>query len=131
MLADRIGRQKVVIAGYLALMLVYLLLFGPLGGWPLLVAVLALYGLFYASTDGVLIALAGPVLPSGVRTTGIALIQTGQALSYLVSSILFGLAWTTWGPTGAIRIAAAIAAVAVLVVALLLRGIPADAEQPA
>lgn len=130
-LADKIGRQKVVIGGYLALMLVYLLLFGPLGGWPLLVAVLALYGLFYASTDGVLIALAGPVLPSGVRTTGIALIQSGQALSYLVSSVLFGLAWTTWGPTGAIRIAAAIAAVAVLVVAMLLRGIPAHAEQPA
>ncbi|MFD3401443.1 MFS transporter [Kribbella sp. NPDC058693] len=130
-LADKIGRQKVVIGGYLALMLVYLLLFGPLGGWPLLIVVLALYGLFYASTDGVLIALAGPVLPSGVRTTGISLIQTGQALSYLVSSVLFGLAWTTWGPTGAIRTAAALAAVAVIVVALLLRKIPADAEQPA
>ena len=128
-LADMIGRQKVVIGGYLALMLVYLLLFGPLGGWPLLVVVLGLYGLFYASTDGVLIAVAGPVLPSGVRTTGIALIQTGQALSYLVSSVLFGLAWTTWGPAAAIRIAAAMVAVAVLAVALLLRGIPA--EQPA
>ncbi|MER7251201.1 MFS transporter [Kribbella sp. NPDC000426] len=128
-LADKIGRQKVVIGGYLALMLVYLLLFGPLGGWPLLVVVLALYGLFYASTDGVLIALAGPVLPSGVRTTGIALIQTGQALSYLVSSVLFGLAWTAWGPAAAIRIAAALVAVAVLAVALLLRGIPT--EQPA
>ncbi|WP_432875243.1 MFS transporter [Kribbella sp. CA-245084] len=128
-LADKVGRQKVVIGGYLALMLVYLLLFGPLGGWPLLIVVLALYGLFYASTDGVLIALAGPVLPSGVRTTGIALIQTGQALSYLVSSVLFGLAWTAWGPAAAIRIAAGLVAVAVLAVALLLRGIPA--EQPA
>jgi MFS family permease len=133
-LADKIGRQKVVLGGYTALMLVYLLLFGPVGGWPLLVLVLALYGLFYAATDGVLIALAGPVLPSGVRTTGIALIQTGQAMSYLVSSVLFGLAWTVWGPANAIRIAAALVAIAVLVVALLLRGIPsADAaeEHPA
>ncbi|TDW86497.1 nitrate/nitrite transporter NarK [Kribbella sp. VKM Ac-2566] len=133
-LADKIGRQKVVLAGYTALMLVYLLLFGPFGGWPLLVVVLALYGLFYASTDGVLIALAGPVLPTGVRTTGIALIQTGQAMAYLVSSVLFGLAWTVWGPASAIRIAAVLVAVAVFAVALLLRGIPstdADEEEPA
>ncbi|HKS48539.1 MAG TPA: MFS transporter [Amycolatopsis sp.] len=125
MLADKIGRPKVVLGGYTALVLVYLLLFGPFGGRPLLVVVLGLYGLFYAATDGVLIALAGPALPQALRTTGIALIQTGQALSYLVSSVLFGLAWTVWGPANASRIAAALAATAVLVVALLLRGIPA------
>ncbi len=128
-LADKIGRLKVVLGGYTALVLVYLLLFGPVGGWPLLVMVLALYGLFYASTDGVLMALAGPVLPVALRTTGIALIQTGQALSYLVSSVLFGLAWTVWGPASATRIAAALVAVAVLAIALLLRGIPATATE--
>jgi MFS family permease len=124
-LADKIGRLKVVLGGYTALVLVYLMLFGPLGGWPLLVVVLGLYGLFYAATDGVLMALAGPVLPEALRTTGIALIQTGQALSYLVSSVAFGLAWTLWGPAGASRIAAVLVAVAVLAVGLLLRGIPA------
>jgi MFS family permease len=123
MLADKVGRLKVVLGGYGALVLVYLLLFGPFGGWPLLVVALALYGLFYAATDGVLMALAGPVLPKALRTTGIALIQTGQALSYLLSSVLFGLAWTVWGPASASRIAAVLVAVAVLVVGLLLRGL--------
>jgi MFS transporter len=33
----------------------------------------------------------------------IALIQTGQALAYLVSSVLFGLAWSWWDAAGAIR----------------------------
>jgi MFS family permease len=122
-LADKIGRLKVVLGGYTALVLVYLLLFGPFGGWPLLVVVLGLYGLFYASTDGVLMALAGPLLPEGFRTTGIALIQTGQALSYVGSSILFGLAWTLWGPASASRIAALLAVAAAFVIALLLRGI--------
>lgn len=131
LLADKIGRLKVVLGGYTALVFVYLLLFGPFGGWPLLVVVLGLYGLFYASTDGLLVALAAPVLPAATRTTGIALIQTGQALSYLVSSVLFGLAWTVWGPASASRIAAAMVAVAVFVVALLLRGIPATAEAAA
>jgi MFS family permease len=131
-LADKIGRLKVVLGGYTALVLVYLLLFGPLGGWPLLVVALGLYGLFYAATDGVLMALAGPVLPKALRTTGIALIQTGQALSYLVSSVLFGLAWTVWGPASASRVAAVLVAVAVLAVGLLLRGIPTtSADEPA
>ncbi|MET8833865.1 MFS transporter [Micromonospora sp. NPDC004540] len=106
LLADRIGRLPVVLGGYVALGATYLLLAGPVGGWPLLALALALYGLFYAATDGVLIALAGPLLPPRLRTTGIALVQTGQALAYLVSSVLFGLAWQAWGPQVAIVIAA-------------------------
>ena len=41
-----------------------------------------------------------------MRTTGLALVQTGQALSYLVSSVLFGLAWVVWNPATASRVAA-------------------------
>ncbi|WP_233608451.1 MFS transporter [Nocardia stercoris] len=122
LVADRVGRRPVVLGGYLALVLVYGLLFGPFGGTGLLVAVLALYGVFYAATDGVLMALAGTVLPVPLRTTGFALIQTGQALSYLVSSVGFGLAWTLWGPVIASRGAAALTLAAVVVLGLLLRG---------
>ncbi|WP_435207874.1 MFS transporter [Micromonospora sp. bgisy143] len=122
-LADRIGRLPVVVGGYLALGATYLLLSGPLHGWPALALTLALYGAFYAATDGVLIALAGPVLPPRLRTTGIALVQTGQALAYLVSSVLFGLAWQAWGPQTAVR-AAAVAVAGVLVVTVLLLASP-------
>ncbi|RAO45862.1 MFS transporter [Micromonospora saelicesensis] len=118
-LADRIGRLPVVIGGYTALGATYLLLAGPVDGWPLIALALTLYGAFYAATDGVLIALAGPVLPARLRATGIALVQTGQALAYLVSSVLFGLAWQAWGPENAIR-AAAVAVAGVLVGTLLL-----------
>ncbi|WBB56335.1 MFS transporter [Verrucosispora sp. WMMD573] len=83
LLADRIGRLPVVLGGYVALGATYLLLAGPVAGWPLLVLALVLYGLFYAATDGVLIALAGPTFPQRLRTTGIALVQTGQAVAYL------------------------------------------------
>ncbi|WP_327032051.1 MFS transporter [Micromonospora ureilytica] len=122
-LADRIGRLPVVIGGYTALGATYLLLAGPVDGWPLIALALTLYGAFYAATDGVLIALAGPVLPARLRTTGIALVQTGQALAYLVSSVLFGLAWQAWGPENAIR-AAAVAVAGVLVGTLLLLASP-------
>ncbi|MFF0233724.1 MFS transporter [Micromonospora sp. NPDC005254] len=122
-LADRIGRLPVVVGGYVALGATYLLLSGPAHGWPALALTLALYGAFYAATDGVLIALAGPVLPPRLRTTGIALVQTGQALAYLVSSVLFGLAWQAWGPQTAVRVAA-VAVVGVLVVTVLLLASP-------
>ncbi|SIN41487.1 MFS transporter [Micromonospora cremea] len=122
-LADRIGRLPVVVGGYAALGATYLLLAGPVHGWPVLALTLALYGTFYAATDGVLIALAGPVLPPRLRTTGIALVQTGQALAYLVSSVLFGLTWQAWGPDTAIRLAA-LAVAGVLVVTVLLLASP-------
>lgn len=105
-LADRVGRLPVMLGGYVALAAVYLLLFGPAGGWTLVVLILLLHGVFYAATDGVLMALAGPLLPQRLRTTGIALIQSGQALAYLGSSVLFGVLWQFWGPEAATRIAA-------------------------
>ncbi|MCW2506775.1 MAG: major facilitator transporter [Actinomycetia bacterium] len=122
-LADRAGRAPVFLGGYGALLAVYLLLASPWGGWPLLAVVLALYGCFYAATDGVLMALAGPILPPALRTTGLALVQSGQAIAYLVSSMLFGLAWQWWGSAGAIR-AAALATVAAFAVTatILVRG---------
>ncbi|MDH2427031.1 MFS transporter [Sphaerisporangium sp. TRM90804] len=121
-LADRVGRLWVTLGGYGALILVYLALLGPVGGWPLVVAVLALYGVFYAATDGVLMALAGPLIPEGLRTTGLALVQTGQALAYLGSSVLFGLAWQFWGPAVAVGLAVALALVAVAATFALLFG---------
>ncbi|MGW4891791.1 MFS transporter [Kitasatospora sp. NPDC004240] len=119
-LADRVGRLPVLLGGYAALAATYLLLHGPLGGTPLLVTVLALHGLFYAATDGVLMALAGPRLPEALRTTGIALLQSGQALAYLASSVLFGLAWQLWGPAAAARAAGVAVLLAMGATALLL-----------
>lgn len=121
-LADRIGRLPVLLGGYAALAGAYLLLYGPLDGTAATVAVLVLHGLFYAATDGVLMALAGPRLPEALRTTGIALVQSGQALAYLASSVLFGLAWQYWGPAAASRAAAAAVVVALLGSAVLLSG---------
>ncbi|BFU44396.1 MFS transporter [Krasilnikovia sp. MM14-A1004] len=119
-LADRVGRRRILLSGYAALLAVYLLLAAPWTGLPGLILVLVLYGAFYAATDGVLMAVAGPLLPGELRTTGLALVQSGQALAYLVSSVAFGVAWQYWGATGAIRVTAAAAAVTLSASAALL-----------
>ncbi|HTJ31990.1 MAG TPA: MFS transporter [Dactylosporangium sp.] len=122
-LADRVGRPRVYLAGFAALAVVYLMLAAGGGGTVALVVTVALYGTFYAATDGVLMAVAGPLLPEQLKTTGIALVQSGQSLAYLGSSILFGAAWQLWGPGPALVAAAGVALAALcLVAAILLRG---------
>ncbi|MEU7580578.1 MFS transporter [Streptomyces sp. NPDC041068] len=96
-LADRTGRRVPFLAGHAALLGGYLLLLSPTGGWPLLVGVLLLLGVFYAATDGVLMALAAPVVAPERRASGMAVLQTGQALARLVAAAGFGAAWTLWG----------------------------------
>jgi MFS family permease len=117
-LADRVGRWPVVVSGYGCLLTVYLLL--SAGSGPLWL-VLALYGAFYAATDGVLAALAVPLIPEPLRTTGLALLQTGQALAYVASSVLFGLLWQHVGVDAACLAAAGVAVLLLPVCALLLR----------
>ncbi|WP_101786699.1 MFS transporter [Nonomuraea indica] len=93
-LADRLGRGAVFVLGHLALVAVY----GALAASGPFWLVLPLLGLFYAATDGVLMAAAGPLLPAGSRTSGLALLQTGQALARMFSSVLYGAAWAAFGP---------------------------------
>ncbi|MFI7354129.1 MFS transporter [Streptomyces avidinii] len=120
-LADRLGRSRVFLGGHLLLFGACLLLLAPVTvpGGPLLVAgVLAPLGLFYAATDGVLMAAAGPLLPAELRTTGLAVLQTAQALARFAGSLMFGAAWTLWGPGRALGLAAAGLLLCVTVVAV-------------
>jgi MFS family permease len=124
-LADRVGRWPIVVAGYCCLLAVYLIL--SLGRGPI-VLVVVLYGAFYAATDGVLTALAAPLIPDELKTTGLALLQTGQALAYFVSSVIFGVLWQYVGVNAACLAAAIAAALMLPAGALLLR--PARTERP-
>ncbi|WP_395297805.1 MFS transporter [Kitasatospora hibisci] len=104
-LADRSGRRVPFLCGHGALLAAYLTLLAP-PAWPVAVLVLLLLGVFYAATDGVLMALAGPVLPLDGRASGLAVLQTGQALARLAGAAGFGAAWTWWGPRAALAVAA-------------------------
>jgi len=103
-LADRVGRLRVFVGGYLLLAAAYaLLLAGPrhLAGAAVVVA---LVGATYAATDGVLMAAAAPIVPEALRTTGMALLGTATGLARLAASILFGAVWTWWGRQQAVAV---------------------------
>ena len=96
-LADRLGRMRVFVAGYVLLLLVYTALLVPSVGAAGLALYLLLLGAYYACTDGVLMATASALVPEELRASGLAVIVTATSLAKLVAAILFGLLWTVAG----------------------------------
>ncbi|WP_328683748.1 MFS transporter [Streptomyces sp. NBC_01261] len=119
-LADRVGRWRVFLGGHGALLTAYAILLTSWHGTALPYAVLLLHGAFYAATDGVLMAAASDSVPEELRSSGLALVQTGQAAARFVCSLGFGAAWTLWGDRTALMASAAALAVCA-VFALTLR----------
>ncbi|MFD9739770.1 MFS transporter [Umezawaea sp. NPDC059074] len=118
-LADRVGRWPVFLGGHAALGAALVAVCGPVSGPGLAMLALALHGVFYAATDGVLMAAAGPLVPPELRSTGFAVVQTGQAVARMASSVLFGLSWTLWGLRPAVVVAAGLLAAVVLAAAVV------------
>jgi MFS family permease len=117
-LADRVGRWRVLLAGYAVLLAVYGLLLAPGAGTLSLIVVLGLLGTYYAATDGVLAAMGSARIPEELRGSGLALLGTFTSLARLFASIIFGALWTLAGVQVAI---AAFAAGLVVALALVLR----------
>ncbi|MFE4305733.1 MFS transporter [Streptomyces sp. NPDC056891] len=128
-LADRIGRRAPLLYGHGALLLAYGLLLAPLPDPVVLLGVLLLLGVFYAATDGVLMALAGPFLTEGRQASGLAVVQTAQALARLGAAVAFGAVWTASGPEAALVAALLALTVALCCAARLLPTTPSEPSE--
>ena len=97
-LSDRIGRKKVLVAGYFSYGLVYL-------GFALTSSINAFwflfgfYGLYIGFTEGVEKALITDISPVNLRATTIGLHATLVGLGLLPASLLAGLLWKFFGPS--------------------------------
>jgi MFS family permease len=120
-LADRVGRGRVLLAGYVLLLGVYAVLLGPSTGMAGLFVALFMLGAYYAATDGVLMALGSGHVPEALRGSGLALLGTAVSTSRLVASVMFGALWTWLGIQTALGIYAGGLVAAMLVAAAVLR----------
>jgi MFS family permease len=120
-LADRVGRARVYLGGYVALLALYGVLLAPAAGVAQLVACLLLLGTYYAASEGVLMALASAQLPPTLRGTGLSVLVTGTSLGRLVSAIAFGALWVAAGTEIAVAAFAVSLAVALAGSAIALR----------
>lgn len=112
-LADRVGRWRVFLAGHGLLVAAYLLVGFSSVGWATAAAALALHGLFYACTDGVLMAHVGPLIPAELRSTGLAAVQTVQALARAGGAVVVGAALQFGTSRAAFGVLAVLLAVAI------------------
>jgi MFS family permease len=119
-IADRWGRGRVLIGGYISLLAVYCILMLPSAGMTSLVLVLALLGTYYAATDGVLMAMGSKYIPEELRGSGLALLGTSTSVARLIASVLFGVLWTWLGVEVAIML---FATGLVVAMALAVRGL--------
>lgn len=104
MLADRIGRARVMLGGYGLLIICYSALLRQPEGTLEVALYLLLFGGYYAATDGVLMALASRDVPENLRASGLAIIGSATGFARFLGAILFGATWTLWGSEAAIVI---------------------------
>ncbi len=120
--ADRFGRGPVFLSGYAVLGIVYsLLLFAPAVGPATQAGCLLLLGLYYAGTEGVLMAMASSSISSELRASGLAALASAIALGKMGSSLLFGWMWDAYGRRPAIMTLGVILAVALITALVTLR----------
>ena len=120
-LADRVGRGRVFVGGYVLLLPVYASLLAPDLGYLGAGFALALVGASYAATDGVLPALASGMLGEEVRGSGLSVLTTATNLARFAASIGFGALWTFAGLNTAVLVCGLALAAAIVATGAVLR----------
>jgi len=117
--SDRIGRRRLLVAGYASYGVLYLLIgqlqSGSVWLWPLFAG----YGLFLSATEGVEKALVADLALPEERGTAFGWFNLVTGLALLPASLLFGGLMQGYGAAVAFVVAAAFALLAALLLALM------------
>ncbi len=121
-LSDRVGRTKIILAGYALYTAVYIA-FGFINGetreW--LWAFWALYGIYYALTEGVEKALVADLAPAERRGTVMGLFSTIVGVALLPASVIAGLLYSYAGTAWPFIFGGAMSALAFVIILAGLR----------
>lgn len=125
-LSDRLGRQKVIAAGWVIYGLIYLGFAVAGAAWQVW-TLFAVYGLYYGATDGVARALVSDIVPPEKRGTAYGLYNAAVGISALPASLIAGVLWQRVSPSAPFLFGAGMAIAAVVGMVLFLR--PAKAAR--
>jgi len=89
-LSDKIGRERLIIFGYLLYSIIYFG-FGLTNSQSVLILLFALYGLYSAATDGIQKALVTDLIDQKKRGTGLGLYNSLVGITLLPASVIAGL----------------------------------------
>ena len=116
-LSDRFGRLPLLVGGYIAYGLFYLVLGVAAHDGPWLFVLFGCYGLFMAATEGVEKALVADLAPAERRGTAFGWFNLTIGLMLLPASLIFGWLWET----AAAQVAFGFSATCALAAAILLK----------
>jgi MFS family permease len=136
-LSDRLGRRRLILGGWLIYGAIYLGFSGVRAGWQAW-ALMTLYGLYYALTDGVARAYVADIVPAELRGRAYGVYNAAIGLTALPASVIAGILWQglgRWhgfGPSAPFLFGAGMALLAALIgLAVMPAGAGSDAPQGA
>jgi MFS family permease len=113
-LSDRIGRYRMMFAGFALLIAADLVL--ALGGSVVSVMIgVAIWGLHMGLTQGTLSALVADTVPEELRGTAFGVFNLVSGLAMLAASVIAGGLWEWIGPDGTFLAGAIFTAIALVV----------------
>jgi MFS family permease len=119
MLSDRIGKERLILAGYLVYALVYFG-FGAAQNRTAIFLLFALYGLYSAATDGVQKALVADLADQDRRGTALGLYHMLLGLALLPASFIAGLLYDRVSPGAPFYFGASMSVLAGVLMALFI-----------
>ncbi|NNE97633.1 MAG: MFS transporter [Pyrinomonadaceae bacterium] len=114
-LSDRVGRRKLIFAGWLLYALVYCGFAFVGNAWQAL-ALFLIYGVYFGLTEGVEKALVADLVPEEKRGTAYGLYNLAFGITVFPASLIFGLIWETFSASTAFLFSASISVVAALLI---------------
>ncbi len=117
-ISDRVGRKKVIVAGYVVYALAYAGFGAATALWHAW-ALFAFYGIFFGLTEGVEKALVADFAPAHLRGSAFGLYHLVVGAGALPASLLFGFVWQRYGSAAAFGMGAGLALLASIMLSVL------------
>jgi hypothetical protein len=89
---------------------------------------LALFGAYYAATNGVLSAITSALVPEELRGSGLSLVATLDSVASLLASVAFGVLWTLTSNATAVTVFGVGLVVVIVIAATALSRVERSAE---
>ena len=112
-LSDRVGRKKLIIAGWLIYALVYVGFGFASEAWHAWVLFI-IYGTYFGLTEGVEKAFVADMVPEDKRGTAFGLYNLAFGITVFPASLLFGLVWNQFGAATAFLASGAVSLLAII-----------------
>lgn len=125
--SDKIGRKRLIFAGWIVYALVYAGFAFVQSPWQA-GALFVVYGVYFGLTEGVEKALVADMVDEDKRGTAFGLYNLAFGITVFPASLMFGLFWTQFGAETAFLVSSAISIIAALMLFSIRSKRPAPAK---